>query len=418
MENTALSLENLKVSNIPELLGWKEKQEILVKENPFVEITDNKTYDLACKSRTALLKGRTSLEGQDKVIASTLAGFRKEVKSETDKLVAITLPHEEKQQIEVKRYEGIKENERIERDRLENERISGIKSKIEAIESDCFEIIQTMVYDGIVKDSDSIAKICKSEFDFEEYEILFHSAILRVENSLKDKIDALGEKEAQRLENERLKVENDAAIAKAKELQDKIDADKKEYERKAKEVQDKIDAENLEREKKYELEKEQVFEIRKNRLEKVGFTFFENVKRFELIEFGKVFYFEESEIKESDVIDFETLLTDVELSVENAKSEFEKSEKLKEENEQKAKDAADKFKADADAFAEKQEKENKDRIARFLSDKKLLNDFVECLEFGGVIPDCENNISEEYLSTLFVKLADFKKNLLIEITNI
>ena len=64
MENTGLQLSDLKVNNLPELQGWKEKQEKLVSENPFVEITDNKTYEVACKRRTALLKGRTELEKQ------------------------------------------------------------------------------------------------------------------------------------------------------------------------------------------------------------------------------------------------------------------------------------------------------------------------------------------------------------------
>ena len=109
VEEKGLQLSDLKVSNLPELQGWKEKQEVLVKDNPYVEITDNKTYEVACKSRTALLKGRTELEKQDKLVASKLSTFRKDVKTETDNLIAITLPFEEKQQIEVKRYEEIKE---------------------------------------------------------------------------------------------------------------------------------------------------------------------------------------------------------------------------------------------------------------------------------------------------------------------
>ena len=64
MKKDALQLEDLKVSNLPELQGWKEKQQKLVEENPYVEIVDNKSYEVACKSRTALLKGRTELEKQ------------------------------------------------------------------------------------------------------------------------------------------------------------------------------------------------------------------------------------------------------------------------------------------------------------------------------------------------------------------
>ena len=48
MAKSVLKLDDLKVSNLPELQGWKDKQEKLVKDNPFVEIIDNKTYEQAC----------------------------------------------------------------------------------------------------------------------------------------------------------------------------------------------------------------------------------------------------------------------------------------------------------------------------------------------------------------------------------
>lgn len=46
LEEKGLQLEDLKVSNLPELQGWREKQEKLVAENPYVEIIDNKTYEI------------------------------------------------------------------------------------------------------------------------------------------------------------------------------------------------------------------------------------------------------------------------------------------------------------------------------------------------------------------------------------
>ena len=130
MKKDALQLEDLKVSNLPELQGWKEKQQKLVEENPYVEIVDNKSYEVACKSRTALLKGRTELEKQDKLIASKLTSFRKEVKQETDNLIAITLPYEEKQQSEVKRFEEIKAAEKAEEKRRNSVKICSIRSTL------------------------------------------------------------------------------------------------------------------------------------------------------------------------------------------------------------------------------------------------------------------------------------------------
>ena len=60
MTNEVLKLDDLKATNLPELQGFKETQEALVKQYPFIEITDNASYETAKKHRTTLLKGRTS----------------------------------------------------------------------------------------------------------------------------------------------------------------------------------------------------------------------------------------------------------------------------------------------------------------------------------------------------------------------
>ena len=112
-------IEKLDANNLPEFNGWIEKQKTLVKDNPFILITDNKTYELACKSRTNLLKGRTELEKQETAIASKVMSFRKQVGFKTKELIEITLPNEEAQQFEVKRWEGIKEAEKAEKERKE-----------------------------------------------------------------------------------------------------------------------------------------------------------------------------------------------------------------------------------------------------------------------------------------------------------
>jgi 4-alpha-glucanotransferase len=118
MSKEVLNLDELNVNQLPELATFETTQKELVKSNPFVEIIDNKTYEKAKAHRTALLKGRTSLENQEKLIASKLSNFRKSVGEKTKKLIEITLPFEEKQQSEVKRWENIKEAEKAEKERL------------------------------------------------------------------------------------------------------------------------------------------------------------------------------------------------------------------------------------------------------------------------------------------------------------
>jgi len=354
LEEKGLQLEDLKVSNLPELQGWREKQEKLVADNPYVEIIDNKTYTTACQSRTALLKGRTELEKQDKLIASKVAAFRKDVKTETDNLIAITLPSEEKQQAEVKRYETIKEAEKQEKERIERERVEKIKSKIDLFESDSYRIIQETNISNVELNKTMLDAFVNAEFDYEEYDILFEQARGRVQASWDAKCTDIQEQEEQRLENERLEKEN----AEAKRLSDlqasrlneilpyvafgeavdltnlsgleesdysNILASKKAlFEADAKEkqeAQDRLDAENLERENKAKADKEKIFEIRKNRLAEIGFRFLENQDRFlyedKNIAVSKLL----TTIFDADAIDFETIITDAKLAIEKAKSE-------------------------------------------------------------------------------------------------
>jgi len=465
MSKENLSLENLKVSNLPELQGWKDKQETLVKENPFVEITDNKTYETACKSRTALLKGRTSLEGQDKLIASKLAGFRKDVKSETEKLISITLPHEEKQQVEVKRYESIKENERVERERIENERISAINNRIESLESKCYELIQSMNFINVDKVGDEINSVVNVDFDYEEYDVLFETVKSRVQIQFDAKFLDIQEKENQRIENERLKAESEENARKAKELQDKLDEAEKEAKRKAIEAQDKIDSDNLEREQQAKKEKQQVFEIRKNRLAGIGFelnsesgfflhpylfdglnqdgilnysaidfeTIFldamekikkaindeiENEKAFELrtaklLEIGFVYSDEHDTYFIANDSDFILLSDDI-----KNESEDEFEETLLE-----LKQVISDYKL-SKADSEKLKKENKARIKRLAGDKELLGMVVESLgnvvnsDLVGISKKMINQETKDFIEKANVRIQTLKNELLIELNNL
>lgn len=205
MENTnIINLENLDASKLPELQGLKDKQIELVKECPYIEIIDNSSYEIAKKHRTALLKGRTSLESQEKTIASKLAAFRKKVGEVTKELIDITLPHEEKQQTEVKRWEEIKEAEKAEKERLEQERVNNIKNKINSIETECYTLISTCTFQTLETTKKEVDSILNTEFDFEEFDVLLDMAKQRVLSAFENKLKELQEKENQRLENERL----------------------------------------------------------------------------------------------------------------------------------------------------------------------------------------------------------------------
>lgn len=246
MSNEVFEIEKLEASQLPELQGLKDKQLQIVKENPFVEIVDNATYEAAKKSRTALVTARTDIEKQDKFIASKIKKFREMVSGATAELIGITKPHEEKQQDEVKRYEAIKEAEKAEKERQEAERKETIRKSIDEIYNRentkvsalTFEMIDTLKVDW----EQNLFKT--DPIQFEEFELDFNEKLALLKNAFNLKETSLREKEAQRLEDLRLKAEREKLEAEKAELEAKAKADREKFEQEQREAQAKIDAEN------------------------------------------------------------------------------------------------------------------------------------------------------------------------------
>lgn len=248
---------------IVELESYEQKQLRLLEENPFVEIIDNATYELAKKARTNLVKGRTEIEKQDKSIASLLTIFRKKISDVKDSLVKITLEAEEKQQNEVKRWEAIKEAERQEKARLEEERKQKIKDSISATFNRWNNSLQSLQFSEIENFkklyTESIGEIDITQF--EEFEIDFIERKGLFEMQLQAKIKDLQEREAQRVENERIRKENEEKerqlAEERKRLAEQERALKEESER-LKAEQDKREAEIKAKEDEIRRQQEQV----------------------------------------------------------------------------------------------------------------------------------------------------------------
>lgn len=390
MEKTIIALDNLSASNLPELQGFKEKQLQLVDECPYVEIIDNQSYELAKKHRTALLKGRTTLESQDKLIASKLTAFRKEVASVTKELIEITLVHEEKQQSEVKRYEAIKEAEKAEKERLENERIEKIKSTISDFESCSYDLISKMTFEKIKETKDSLDNYFSIDYDAQEFDILYQQAKNRIQNVFDVKCGELQEKENQRIENERLAREKAEADAKLKAIE---------------EQQEK---ERLEREEKEREQKVKVFEVRKNRLAEIGFIFQEGLfsePNFFVSKFTDKRIFE-IEINNADVIDFENILTDAKKLIQEAKIEAEEIV------------AKEELKRLAEIEANKEfQKKNKERQKRLKIDKAIIKNGLE-IYFAELDLFTENAETKEFIKNANNSIQDLKTELLTQLENL
>ncbi|MHC0442348.1 hypothetical protein [Flavobacterium sp. 3-210] len=248
---------------LPELQGWKEKQEAVVKENPFIIITDNKTYEEAKKRRTTYVTARTTVEKQDTLIASKLKIVRDEVKIETKKLVDITLPHEEKQQNEVKRYEAIKEAERVAKEKADKERKDAIQNNIEIIYQTVKSRIDNLTFETIeALETDLEERFYKADTTvFEEFDLQFASKVQLVKQQLKEKISILTERENQRVAAEKLAKEKDAFEAEKKA---KAEADKKEQEARDKK-QKAIDLANAKKQKELDAKQKAIDEAEAKR---------------------------------------------------------------------------------------------------------------------------------------------------------
>lgn len=268
-----LTIDNIKPENLPELQGYKEKQLAIVTDNPFTEITDNSTYELAKKHRTALKTARTDLEKQDKLIASKLTDLRKKVGTITAELIDITKPHEVKQQAEVDVWESKKEAEKQEKIRLENERIEKLKSEIESIyqaEKTKIDNLEFSKIEDLKNDfENNLLKIDATQFS--EFEIDFNEKINLINELLNEKIGVLTEKENQRLEFKRLETERENQRLEA----EKLAKEKAEFEEQKRREQAEIDKINAEKQAEInkqlaeiEAEKKRVEEIEAEKLAK------------------------------------------------------------------------------------------------------------------------------------------------------
>ena len=173
-------MEIVKVmSNLPTLDGWKEKCLQAVSDNPFIKIVDAATSKQARANRTSLKGSRVDLQKQRTVINKKLAEVRESVKGDTDNLIDIMLPHEERQQVEIDAYDEIKAEEKRLKEKKEENRINLIKGRISETEFDCNEIIDLITIEDSAGQFTNLKiviaagkKTGEEDFDFMEFEVL------------------------------------------------------------------------------------------------------------------------------------------------------------------------------------------------------------------------------------------------------
>lgn len=217
--NQIVTLEDFKVTNLAEFQGKREQQEQLVKDNPYIEITDTESFETAKKHRTALVTGRTTLAKEKTSVSKRIKEIIVEPVSKAyDELISITTPHEEKQQEEVKRYEAVLEEKRLAKQRAEQERVQAINQKIDNISNVIFDEINSLTYEA------SLTYEVKPTYDgaevgpehFEEYGSRFTSEMEALKFKLEQRKSVLAAEEKNRLDA--------IEIQKQREEQNRIDA--------------------------------------------------------------------------------------------------------------------------------------------------------------------------------------------------
>lgn len=202
-EVALIDLDAIDVNKLPELADFKSRGSKLVKECKFVKIEDNSTYDQAKKHRTALRSFRTEVQKQEKTIKDKLNSFKTRVVDASNLLIGITQEAENKQQEEVTRWEDIKEQERLEKARLEQERIDGIKKSIGEFRQKWEDKVSELVFETIedikCKYSDEVKEFDRIGLD--EFEVLFDDSVDYLDKLLTSKISTLEEQEQIRVDN-------------------------------------------------------------------------------------------------------------------------------------------------------------------------------------------------------------------------
>ncbi|EHQ41496.1 hypothetical protein [Myroides odoratus] len=204
------SIENFNVNALEEVKNKREAQLKIVEDNPYTEITDTETYTTAKKHRTAYVTARTSLTKEKKVVIDKVKEkITKPISDLYDEFIDITKPHEEKQQKEVTRWEDIKENERLAKLQIEEDRKQAHRDNIKTIATTVSEEIKNLDYNASL--TYEVKPLLNGEEvspdSFEEFKGDLLGELESLKFLLSSKKDTLKEQEDLRVERERLENE-------------------------------------------------------------------------------------------------------------------------------------------------------------------------------------------------------------------
>lgn len=278
-EIAVIDFTKFDIAQLPELKGKKNEIAKLIKANPIIEVTDNASYELAKKSRTAVKSLRTSLEKEKKDVNDRIKNnVLLVVANEYDSLITNVKKSEFDRQVKVDDWEEKKENERLEKVRLEQERVDNIKNLISEFAKHWNIKISVLKFNEL---NDFKTELGEAFVNFDrsnlaEYEVLLEDQKTSIYAFLEAKSEQLEKSEEIRLEQIRIAEELEKQRVENEALAEFMRIEREEYLAKQKAIAEKN---RLEQEKF--LEEKRLFEeqqlsarafVRCRQLMDLGFT--------------------------------------------------------------------------------------------------------------------------------------------------
>jgi colicin import membrane protein len=210
-EIVVIDFTKFSVAQLPELQGKKEEIASIIEANPIVEIIDNPTYELAKKSRTSVKTLRTGLQKEQTDVRKRIKEHVLDVvDAEYDTLVLGVKSAEQSRQEPITIWEDKKEQERLEKARLEELRVKQIKEAIQTFKDAWIENVDRLLYEGADNFfnffEEYLTKFKRSQLA--EFEVLFDDAISVIRQLAEFKIKTLREQEQIRVDNLMIKEKN------------------------------------------------------------------------------------------------------------------------------------------------------------------------------------------------------------------
>lgn len=189
------------------LVELKEKHQARVDELVVLETLSPAELKELNSIRAELREPRYLVQNIEKNNISVFEAYKKTDKANLKELIEINRDLEDKVSDKIKLEDERKKLEKEAEAKAEENRVARIKSKIESFESDCFAIIQSSNIDNVEVNKGRLDLLVNEEFDYEEFEILFEQSRSRVQSSWDAKCGDIADRENQRLENEKMKQE-------------------------------------------------------------------------------------------------------------------------------------------------------------------------------------------------------------------